>query len=649
MRANASRFAGVDVAEVLQNLLANTKSIAAVLAIGLAMLGAGRPIWQRLQRGATSDGLTAVAWSLALGWLAAAAALLPLAALGWMSPAWVSAPTVVAAIFGLAEVMQLVAAARFERALGGRTPTTQPTEAGRPQRAQLAVLFAAAVIVLVATLISALAPPTEALDAAGPLWSAKQFVEPSLDDPRLTNAPLVAIGFAWAIALDGPVAAGLLAWSGGLWLLLATFLIAREVLGNRWGTVAGPVMFAVPAVGVAMTMPLGATALAGWITLAWHTAQQRRLGLQARGGWTTLLGICLGAAIATDARAWMGIAALTALIAWQAITWFGWYAARRDLRRVAVATLLVAGSAFLLSSAPWHYLIDGELSAIHVAARPGMPTWYAIVEQLGPLLWMFVPVLAVVRRLRGLQPLLLLAAGLLASAVVTRQMPLALAATGPLAIGAIWVFVEINRWPCWPRRAAHALAAMALVAGGTVAIVDAIPKSYVAMGSENRASYLLRTLPGYRAALVMNEAFGDDARTWSNDCAGIYLSGPVVADIASREATGGKANDPGRGPLIESAPHLRSRAITHALISEPVRGDRAQGVRSSHLIRQRAAWWSQAVESDGATGARLAADKREPEFRLPEPGDDGGIYCVSDYVAGDPMGNRRRYRLLLIR
>ena len=644
-----SWFLGVDVAEVLQNLLTNAKSIAAVLAIGLAMLGMGRPLWQRLQRGARSDELTTIVWSLALGWLAAAAMLMPLATLRWMSPAWVSAPTVVAAIFGLAEVMQMVAASRLDRALGGRMRTTRSNEAGRPGRAQLGILVAAAAIVLFATLISAFAPPTEALDAAGPLWSAKQFVEPSLDDARLTNAPLVAIGFAWAIALDGPVAAGLLAWSGGLWLLLATFLVAREVLGNRWGAMAGAAMLTVPAAAVAMTLPLGATALASWITLSWHAAQQRRLGLEARRGWTTGLGICFGAAMATDSRAWLGIATLAVLIAWQAIDWCGWIAARRDFYRVSAAALLVAGGTFLLIWAPWRYQIDRELPAIQVAVHPSTPPWHAIVEQLGPLLWMFVPVLAVVRRLRGLQPLLLLATGLLASAVVTCQMPLVLAATGPLAIGAMWAFIEIDCWPRWPRRAAQALAAIALVAGGTVAIVDAIPKLYVAMGIEHRASYLLRTLPGYRAALVMNEAFGDDARIWSTDCAGIYLAGDVIANIASRDANGAKGNDLGRAPLVASATQLRSRAITHALVSEPVRVDRAGADRPPRWIGHRAAWWSQPDESGRAPGARFAADRNELEFGLPELGDHGGIFCVSDYVAGDPLGNRRRYRLLLVR
>ncbi|MGD9646282.1 MAG: hypothetical protein AB7U73_11270, partial [Pirellulales bacterium] len=550
------------------------------------------------------------------------------------------------------ESLQLLAQWRWERSVGRRSLGMWALEGPAPQILLTIVAGVAAATVLAGTLISSLAPPTEALDVGSPLWSARRLLEPTLHEVSPSSGPLVAIGFAWALALDGPVAAGLLAWVGGLWLLLATYLVAREVLGNRWGAMVGPAMLATPALAVSMSLPLGATALAVWIMLAWHAAQQRRADNFSEA-WLVLVGISSGAAIATDARGWLGVAVLLVLVARQSIDWRGWRATVRDFACIASVALLVAGSEYFFACAPWRYWSALDVTPMRPVVGRVFAPLRAVVEQLGPLTWMLVPALAAARRLRGLKATMLLATGLLVAGLMSRQMPLVLAAAGPLTIGAVWSFVEVGRWHRWPRRAVYSLATIALVAGTAIAIEDALPKLSVAAGLESRRDYLLRELPGYRAAQVMNEAFGDHARIWSVDQVGVYLNGNVVAGEGSLGTSINLRDvDAPWRPAAELVSQLRRRDITHALISAPLRGEISDPSRVPRHLRQRAAWWSRKPEA--GTGSQTVGAPRESigadgqsQKSAESPAD--GVYCVSDYVASDPRGHRHRYCLLLIR
>ena len=600
-----------------------------------------------------------LAWSLPLGWLAAAFVLFPLAMLGWMTPVLVGALTLLASILGLAEVVQLVGLWRARRLGERRGAMPQIVGHAGPPRRLLVMLGVAAAVVLGTTLVSAMAPPIDGLEFGGPLWSARRFLEPRAFEGGPASSPLVAMGFAWALALDGPVAAGLLAWAGGIWLLLATAVVAHDILGGRWSVVAPLAMLVVPAVGVAMTIPLAATAVALWITLACHAAQVRLTHDSGRS-WLILFGVAAGAAIGADARAWPGVLVMIAAFIARLIRGRGLADVGRDLRRVLAVALAVVGAAYVMGSAPWRDGIAGGSMSAPVAAQQQTAQLWPLVEQLGPTIWMLLPTLLLARRLRGLSWLALVAGCLLAAAIVARQMQFLLAAAGPLAIAVAWSYIEIDRWPLLPRRAAHTMAVLALLPSAAISLEDASRKVHVAIGLETRQTYLLRELPGYRAALVTNEVFGDDARVWSAEQAGLYLEGVVVAgaDPAGAEARVALRRDEGgsRSPETEFVAQLRRREITHLLVSSPLASDAPAPRRASRNFRRRSAWLAReaygratplvtpSAAPQHAGAQPLAAGGR------PSPEDvRDGIYCVSDYVARDTLGSPRRYRLLLVR
>lgn len=662
-------FQGGDVGDVLASLLENTHSLASVFAIGLAALGLGRPLWQWIHRGAgphrfraddlASAPLVTLVWSVPLGWLAAAFLLIPLAMLGWMTPLLVGAFTLLASILGLAEIVQLVGLWRASRLGERRGAIPQSVGHAGPPRGLLLVLGVAAAVVLGATLVSAMAPPIDGLDFGGPLWSARRILAPHALDVGTTSSPLVAMGFAWALALDGPVAAGLLSWAGGIWLLLAIAVIAQDVLGSRWSVVAPLVMLVVPAVGIAMTIPLAATAVALWIALACHAAQSR-LAHDSGRSWLILIGVAAGATIGADSRAWPAVLLVIAAFIARLIRGRGLADGRRDLQRVLAVALAVAGAAYVMGNAPWRDGVAGGSMSASVAAHQQTTKLWSMVEQLGPTSWMLLPTLLLARRLRGLSSLTVVAGCLLIAAIVTQQMEFLLAAAGPLAIAVAWSYVEIDRWPRLPRRAAHTMAVLALLSSSALSIEDVSRKLPVAIGLETRQTYLLRELPGYRAALITNEVFGDDARVWSAEQAGLYLEGAVVMGAAPAGAEAGVAHrrDEGgnRSPEREFVAQLRSREITHLLVSSPLGPVEPVPRRATRSSRRRAAWFARGgVFSATPLETLWDAPQNAPARPLATGGRQSsedirdGIYCVSDYVASDALGSPRRYRLLLVR
>ena len=655
------------MADVLASLLENARSLASLLAIGLAALGLGRPLWQWIHRGpgphsfsaddVASAPLLTLVWSVPLGMLAATLVLFPLAMLGWMAPLVVSALTVLAAILGVAEVVQLASLWRARRVVERSREMPLGIAQAGPPRGLLLVLGMAALIVLCTSLVAALAPPTDGLEFGGPLWSARRLVQSHSLGVNSSGSPLVAVGFAWALILDGPVAAGLLSWAGGIWLLLATAVLAQEVLGSRWSIVAPLVMLVVPAVGVSMSVPLAATAVALWLSLACQAAQAR-LAHDSGRSWLTLLGVAAGATIGADARAWPGVLVVGGAFLASSIRARGLADGSRELQRVLTVALAIAGAAYLMGNNPWREEGAGHWLAATVAAQQPTTKLGALVEQLGPTLWMLLPTLWLARRLRGLNALTVIAGGLLIAAISTLQMQLLLAASGPLAIAVAWSYAEIGRWPRLPRRAALVVVGLGLLSTAALAIGDVSGKLPVAIGLETRQEYLLRELPGYRAALVINEVFGNDALVWSAEQAGLYLDGAVVTDTdlvrGGSHARNVREADGAQSRERELIARLRRREITHLLVSSPAAAIEALPARALRSSRRRAAWLAcgphagvppleALMESPPLAGA--PAEGRQP----PREETQDGIYCVSDYVAGGAQGSPRRYRLLLVR
>lgn len=650
-------------------LLENTRSLASVLAIGLAALGLGRPLWQWIHRGAgphpfnaddvASAPLVTLMWSVPLGMLAAAFVLLPLSILGWMTPLVVSALTVTASILGVSEVVQLVGLWRARRAREEGNVLLQSASPAGPPQGLLLVLGMAALIVLGSSFVAALAPPRDGLELGGPLWSARRYLQPHSLSAGAKSSPLNAISFAWALSLDGPVAASLLSWAGGIWLLLVTATIAQAVLGRRWSIVVPLVMLAVPAVGVAMTLPLAATAVAVWIALACQAAAAR-LAHDSVRSWLLAMGVAAGAALGADARAWPGVAVVIGAFLVRAIRSRNLTEGGRELQRVVAAALVVTCTAYVLSSASWRGAMADASMGSSVGEQNHTAQLGSLIDQLGPTAWMLLPTLLIARRLRGLGWILSISGCLLVVAAVTRQMQFLLAAAGPLAIAVVWAYEEIGRWPRLPRLAANALAVMSLLSTATLAFEDAIGKLPVAMGLETRQQYLLRELPGYRAALITNEAFGDDARVWSAEQAGLYLKGAVVMGmdpaVAVASADGLRDVAENRSPEHALVASLRRREITHLLVSSPSAPVDAVPHRPSRSSRRRAAWF---LRGSAESSNVLESLTEVPQLSDAPSGGDGdmpsteedrdGIYCVSDYVASDAQGSPRRYRLLIVR
>jgi hypothetical protein len=294
--------------------------------------------------------------------------------------------------------------------------------------------------------------------------------------------------------------------------------------------------------------------------------------------------------------------------------------------------------------------------------HPRLITLGQIIEQLGPTLWMLLPTLLIARRLRGLSWLIVVAGCLLIVAIMTRQMQLALAAAGPLAIAAIWSFIEMGSWPRLPRRAAHTIAVLTLLPAVAIPLQDAGRKLSVATGLESRRDYLLRKLPGYRAALVANDVFGADARVWSAEQAGLYLEGAVVVgdEPVAAEASAGRRRDNGSDRSSDDLiAQMRRQEITHLLVSVPWTLKNRSFRSASPDARHRAAWCATSAPADlsgtvpcaGPPTIKDACESNPVSMSgplSPEELEDG-VYCVSDYVASDSRGIQRRYQLLLVR
>ncbi|GEM_PF-1061653 len=170
--------------------------------------------------------------------------------------------------------------------------------------------------VVAATLVSALAPPTDPAALADQLAIAKQFLLTgrisylsgieSAAGPRLTE-----MLYLWALVLDGPVSAQLLHWAMGLLLVAASVFLAREILDARAARWVGLSVLVVPGVMYQMTAPLADLAMALWTTLAAYLASRSFRKEESLG--PVSLGIFLGAALATKSTGWIFVVSLAAV------------------------------------------------------------------------------------------------------------------------------------------------------------------------------------------------------------------------------------------------------------------------------------------------------------------------------------------------
>jgi hypothetical protein len=243
-------------------------------------------------------------------------------------------------------------------------------------------------------------------------------------------------------------------------------------------------------------------------------------------------------------------------------------------------------------------------------------------HELGPLLLAVLPCLLLVRRLRGLAPLLSIAVVYALFWFVLRQNVRFLYPAVPLAaVGVVWLWIEVKRLPMAPRcLAGSALAAMLLL-GAVWPVYRARDKLAVAVGLESREAFLLRTEPTYEAAFVVNHLMPRNARVLSQDYRAFYFDCPVTREsIFRRETAYDAVLRLDRQPRA-LADKLRERGFTHVLVAE---NESSDGIHYEPTL-------ARLVEA-------AADDWRNP-----------AIARLANYRFRDTDGASRRYQLFQLR
>ncbi|MCX7429236.1 MAG: hypothetical protein NTW96_26865, partial [Planctomycetia bacterium] len=126
-------------------------------------------------------------------------------------------------------------------------------------------------------------------------------------------------------------------------------------------------------------------------------------------------------------------------------------------------------------------------------------------HQLGMLFLAALPGLFFARRLRGLGTLLSVAAAYGVLWFLLRQnVRFLFPIIPPASVAVVWVWIEIRRFPVPARRVATAIQAAVVVVFALVGLGRSHDRLAVAVGWEDRQSYLSRREPSFAAATVAN-------------------------------------------------------------------------------------------------------------------------------------------------
>jgi hypothetical protein len=587
----------------------------------LAAYGLGRWLLDGLSL-SPADALARTVWSVSLGLVAAGLVLMGLGFARLLYAPLILALTVVGALAALRRILapldvlddggdwttpsslvegkiDAYATDESRRKLhGAHVPA--PREEGRttapqPPRWLSELLLVLAAVAAGAAFVSALAPPTDGDALCYHLELPKVFLAEHaivyLPDSANSSYPLLAeLWFLWGLALQGPVTAQLIHWSLGVLLALATYVLARPLLGEGWGTVCGCLLLLVPGITNQMTAPLNDVAVAAFTTLAlaawWRFAVEKETG-----HWPILAGLMLGGALSIKLTALvfaagMGLVGLVML----------WRSERRGLllRQTAVMALVAlstAGTWYARSA--WHtgdplfpvlsqHLLgrDGAVDQSHkrpsgwqpteVAAAPWQVTMHperfgGRSHQFGAIFLAALPGLLIARRLRGLGVFLGIAAVYALLWYALRQNVRFLFPIAPLLIAPVaWVWAETARLPR-PARLAATMAFLALAApGAAISIARASGHWAVACGWQSREDYLVRGEPTYEPAQTVNALLPPEARIFSQEQRAYYFERSVVREKMYRRRTAYQESAGQLGWLER----LREDGFTHLLLAD---------------------------------------------------------------------------------
>jgi len=687
-------------------MLQNLHSLLALGCILLAGYGFGRPVINGLRL--REDGpIERIAWALGTGLTLAGSLLAVIGLLGWLNETLVGLFTLFGCLAGTwalyLDLLSINSPTDEDEPLGGSFSKTDgyPVDDGvlgwsPPARWLIGGLLALAALAALGSLISALAPPTAGDALCYHLELPKVFLAeggirflPYHDGS--TYPLLTEMWYAWALALDGPVAAQLVHWATGLLLALATVVLGQEVLGRGWARVAGLLVLTVPGITNQMTAPLNDLSLAFLGTLA--VAAWYRGAVDGRSSrWFVVAGLMIGGALATKYLALLAAMAIAGVWCWHA-----WRRPHfRELLWRGGLTMAVVGASLAgpwYVRAAWHrgnpvypFLSevfpvraqaaafdapDGDASARDssdsavpaadgAAATTARPTirqskrpltchpWHLMTaawqitmtperfggraHQLGILPLALLPGLLLCRRLRGLGTLLAIAALYTAAWFMLRQNArFLLPVVPPVLVAVAWVIQEMRHWAPAPR------AVLGLVLAGVLTTLALVPLErcseavQVAAGLESRDDYLVRNEASYRAAAVANCLLPNDARLLSLDYRTFYFQCPTVRENVLRRYTGYDHPSPAAHPSGANDSAATPGTVTRRL--------RELGFTHLLLVENRA---ERGIQFDPTLPRLLDQETRtsgrRAEARLPRP--------LVEYDFRDRDGAVRHYRLV---
>ncbi len=583
-------------------------SLLAALVIALAAFGLGRPMARALRVG--NDGLlSALVWGEGLGMASAGAVCWLLGLAGWFYPAVVLPATLLAAFWGIGELICAWLARRSSQIVDVYAPASYRALGAAPLPWQLRVtLLALATLVALASLTSALAPTSSSEALAHTLEFAKRLVQAhgfGSSDAAQGVPRLAELWYAWALTLDGPIAAGLVAWLCGLLVALATVLVARSLVGESWAPLAGAIVLLMPGVSYQMSVPLADLALAFFCALLLASVSRPAAEAQTARG-RTLAALLALAAVAAQPVALAFLAA--AVVARWAPQW--WHSLRCWM---TVTRLRLFGVSALASAA-------SALVALAYLAARGPVTSAGDVQdvfsQLGPLLVALLPGVLLLGRDSG--ALVLVRVGCACAVLAAFCWPQvrfwpALVPLLALAVSMVWLELARSRAKplAWVQAGLVALAAVSAAAP----LMRAQEHWRVAIGWQTREDYLLAHQSNYKAVWVANHLLHDGDRLLSQDAGTFYFSCPAI-DEATYVRRGADGLDPASEP--SASRRLREAGFTHVLLAETDDPAPASGPAQ-------------------ALGRELDA------------GTSSSAVPILDYRWQEHAGTARRYRLVLLR
>ncbi len=634
-------------------MLAQLLSLLAILVITLAAYGLGRPVLRGLNV-AGEDHLTNGVWSVAVGLVLGGTLLAMLGLVGLLDRTLIGVLSILGCLWGIGQIVHQ----RMLATLAGKpAPEPQPQTApwAPPARWIRRTVLILAFAACGGSLIGALAPTTAGDALCYHLELPKTFLADHAirftpDSDNSTFPLLAEMWYTWALALDGPVAAGLIHWELGVLLGLATVLLATPIVSRPWAWLAGAVVVLVPGVSNQMTAPMNDLAFALMTTLS-VAAWWRAVVAEESRGWFVLVGIAGGGALATKYLALVFALAVAVPTLW--LVWRGRPRRRLVLQGVAVVSIVAVSFAglwyvraarhrgnpvypflsevFAASDSPdrkIHETLPESKSPlgrnpVTMATAP----WQVTMQpdrfggrghQLGVLFLAALPGLAFARRLRGLGILLAVSVVYATIWYLLRQNVRFLLPVVPmLSVAVVWVWIEVGRFPPLPRVVVGCLFGGVLVAFSIVALARCRDQLPVALAFESRDDYLSRSEPTWRAARLSNLIFGPKDHLLTQDYRAFYFDCRVTRESLYRRRV---AYDRSVTDPRDFSRTLTEAGFTHVLLAENLND---QGIQYDPTLSR-------------LTDAQLRENEADSMLQLGE------------YQFPDADGGLRRYRLVML-